>query len=58
MTCSVKKYSEKAIVLTGKQLMLNNIIQDDNSWIVDPDLISEKKIKSLIRRWGELGYPT
>ena len=38
--------------------MLNNIIQDDNSWIVDPDLISEKKIKSLIRRWGELGYPT
>ena len=36
---------------------LNNIIQDDNSWIVDPDLISEKKIKSLIRRWGELGYP-
>lgn len=37
---------------------LDNIIQDDNSWIVDPDLISEKKIKSLIRRWGELGYPT
>ena len=36
---------------------LNNIIQDDNSWIVDPDLISEKKIKSLIRRWSELGYP-
>ena len=35
---------------------LNNIIQDDNSWIVDSDLISEKKIKSLIRRWGELGY--
>lgn len=35
---------------------LNNIIQDDNSWIVDPDLISDKKIKSLIRRWSELGY--
>ena len=34
---------------------LNNIIQDDNSWIVDSDLVSEKKIKSLIRRWSELG---
>lgn len=37
---------------------LIKIIQDDNSWVVDPDLISDKKITSLIRRWGELGYPT
>lgn len=37
---------------------LNKIIRDDNSWVADSDLISEKKIRSLIRRWGELGYPT
>ncbi len=33
---------------------LNRIIQDDNSWVVDHTLPSEKKIRSLIRRWGEL----
>ena len=33
---------------------LNKIVQDDNSWVVDSDLISERKIRSLIRRWGQL----
>ena len=34
---------------------LNKIISDDNSWVVSPGLTSEKKLRSLIRRWGELG---
>ena len=36
---------------------LNKIINDDNSWVEDYTLTSEKKIRSLIRRWGELGLP-
>ena len=37
---------------------LNKIMNDDNSWVEDYTLTSEKKIRSLIRRWGELGLPT
>lgn len=37
---------------------LNKIINDDNSWVEDYTLTSEKKLRSLIRRWGELGLPT
>lgn len=36
---------------------LNEIISDDNSWVVSLGLTSEKKLRSLIRRWGELGLP-
>lgn len=30
---------------------LQKIIQDDESWVVDDMLISDKKIRSIIRRW-------
>lgn len=35
---------------------LLQIVQNDDSWVVDPMLASEKKIMSLIRRWSKWEY--